>query len=95
MQYRLHDFRRGHAQDLLIGNYALSVILRGRDWRSSAFAVYLDTTDKKVSCVRFACGRLNTCVQAGTLLQRAFRDGESEIDCANVAQQSRVRKRKR
>ena len=43
--YRLHDFRRGHAQDLLDRGRGLAVILRAGDWRSGAFTAYLNTTD--------------------------------------------------
>ena len=46
--YKLHDFRRGHAQDLAERGSALSVILRAGDWRSSAFMSYLDTSDLQV-----------------------------------------------
>ena len=35
--YRLHDMRRGHAQDLVIRGASLSTILRAGGWKSSAF----------------------------------------------------------
>ena len=46
--YRLHDFRRGHAQDLATRGRSLSTILKAGDWRSSAFTAYLDTADIEV-----------------------------------------------
>ena len=47
--YRLHDFRRGHAQDLVLRGHSLATILRAGDWRSGAFAGYLDGVDIEVS----------------------------------------------
>ena len=38
---------------------------------------------------------LHACLQAGAALQRVVRDSESEVEHLNVAQQSRVRKRRR
>ena len=43
--YKLHDFRRGHAQDLLEKGSNLKVILAAGEWSSSAFTAYLDTCD--------------------------------------------------
>ena len=43
--YRLHDFRRGHAQDLLEKGSRLQVILSAGEWSSSAFTANLDTCD--------------------------------------------------
>ena len=40
--YRLHDFRRGQAQDLADAGMPLATILKAGDWRSAAFALYLD-----------------------------------------------------
>ena len=40
--YRLHDFRRGCAQDLADAGMPLATILKAGDWRSAAFALYLD-----------------------------------------------------
>ena len=41
-EFRLHDFRRGHAQDLLESGATLAEILRAGQWRSPAFMTYLD-----------------------------------------------------
>ena len=40
--YRLHDFRRGHAQDLVHSGSRLGEILAAGQWRSAAFVLYLD-----------------------------------------------------
>lgn len=41
-QYRTHDLRRGHAEDLRIGGATLGEILRAGDWKSPAFLHYLN-----------------------------------------------------
>ena len=41
-EYRSHDMRRGHAEDLRLGGATLGQILRAGDWRSPAFLQYLD-----------------------------------------------------
>ena len=41
--FRTHDFRRGHAEDLRRNGARLSEILTAGDWRSAAFATYLDS----------------------------------------------------
>ena len=46
--YRLHDMRRGHAQDLAMRGANLSTILKAGGWRSSAFSAYLDSADIEV-----------------------------------------------
>ena len=43
--FRMHDFRRGHAQDMASKGKSLALLLRAGDWRSSAFATYLDLPD--------------------------------------------------
>jgi len=43
MLHRLHDFRRGHAEDLRRGGARLCEILAAGDWKSAAFLAYLDT----------------------------------------------------
>ena len=40
--YRTHDFRRGHAEDLLQGGGRLRQILEAGDWRSGTFMTYLN-----------------------------------------------------
>lgn len=40
--YWLHDFRRGHTQDLLTKGATLAVILRAGEWISPAFMSYPD-----------------------------------------------------
>ena len=46
--YKLHDMRRGHAQDLAIRGASLSTILKAGGWKSSAFLAYLDCADLEV-----------------------------------------------
>ena len=43
--YRLHDFRRGHAQDLAASGARLNEILQAGQWRSSSFFRYLDAEE--------------------------------------------------
>ena len=40
--YRTHDFRRGHAQDLIESGSPLSVILAAGEWKSPAFLAYIN-----------------------------------------------------
>ena len=47
----LHDFRRGHAQDLLEAGASLMTILRAGEWRSAAFMAYLDTAEMEARAV--------------------------------------------
>ena len=42
MDHTLRDFRRGHAQDLAESGATLRTILEAGEWKSPAFAVYLD-----------------------------------------------------
>ena len=42
MLYRLHDFRRGHANDLWKAGGILAEILEAGDWSSAAFLSYLN-----------------------------------------------------
>ena len=41
--YALHDFRRGHAQDMLENGAGLNCILLAGEWQSTAFMAYLKT----------------------------------------------------
>ena len=41
-EYRLHDFRRGHAMDLVAPGAPLWEILGAGEWRSPAFLQYLN-----------------------------------------------------
>ncbi len=41
-EYRTHDLRRGHAQDLVEANAPLYQILAAGEWRSPAFLAYID-----------------------------------------------------
>ena len=43
IHYNLHDFRRGHAQDLVESGCGLQQILGAGEWMSPAFMRYLDT----------------------------------------------------
>ena len=49
--YGLHDFRRGHAQDMLERGAGLNAILQAGEWRSSAFAAYLKVADLEARAV--------------------------------------------
>ena len=49
--YLLHDFRRGHAQDLAERGSTLRVILEAGEWRSCAFACYFDMVDAETRAV--------------------------------------------
>ena len=40
-KYRMHDFRRGHAQDLLDSGASLAEMLSAGQWRSPAFLRYI------------------------------------------------------
>ena len=40
--YRTHDLRRGHAQDLVESGAPLATILAAGEWRSPAFLAYID-----------------------------------------------------
>ncbi len=51
IRYRTHDLRRGHAQDLLESGASLVEILRAGEWRSAAFAEYLDEDKVEASAV--------------------------------------------
>jgi hypothetical protein len=48
-EYRLHDFRRGHSEDLMEGGATLCQILSAGEWKTPAFLDYLDlnTLEKK------------------------------------------------
>ena len=43
--YRTHDFRRGHARDMLRAGARLHEILHAGEWRSAAFLQYLDKVE--------------------------------------------------
>ncbi len=49
--YLLHDFRRGHAEDLLNLGASLCVILKAGEWSSAAFAKYLNTSQLEARAV--------------------------------------------
>jgi hypothetical protein len=53
--YRLHDFRRGHAQDMSENGATLCEILAAGEWRSPAFLVYLDAAELETRAVIEAC----------------------------------------
>ena len=50
-EYRLHDFRRGHAQDLADSGARLAEILAAGEWRSPAFLKYLDAQSLECDAV--------------------------------------------
>ena len=50
-QYWLHDFRRGHAQDMVDGGGRLGEILLAGEWSSPAFTRYLDMNSLVTSAV--------------------------------------------
>jgi len=41
-EYRTHDLRRGHAEDLRVSGASLHEILAAGQWRSPAFLSYID-----------------------------------------------------
>ena len=43
--YSLHDFRRGHAQDLAVAGGDLRAILEAGEWSSPAFLKYLNVSE--------------------------------------------------
>ena len=43
--YRIHDFRRGHARDLVRAGATLFEILTAGEWRSASFLAYLDKVE--------------------------------------------------
>ena len=49
--YILHDFRRGHAQDLVSSGANLRQILAAGEWKSPAFLAYLDWTKLEAGAV--------------------------------------------
>ena len=50
-EYRLHDFRRGHAMDLLNKGARLGLILKAGEWRSPAFLLYFDLQQLETASV--------------------------------------------
>ena len=50
-EYRSHDFRRGHAQDMLENGATLCEILAAGQWRSPSFMKYLDATSLEKEAV--------------------------------------------
>jgi len=50
-QYRTHDLRRGHAEDLRCSGANLYEILKAGEWRSPAFLSYLDTNELESAAV--------------------------------------------
>ena len=52
--YCLHDFRRGHAQDLVENGASLAMILQAGEWASQAFATYLKMVEVEAHAVRQA-----------------------------------------
>ena len=61
-QYRTHDLRRGHAQDLLERGASLAEILRAGQWGSAAFANYIEEDT----------------LEAGAVLEAHFVESEAE-----------------
>ena len=57
-EFRLHDFRGGHAMDMADFGRPLNVILAAGEWKSAAFTAYmnfaeLETKVGSVGCARF------------------------------------------
>ena len=50
-EYKLHDFRRGHAQDLLEAGASLMAILKAGEWKGAAFMAYLDSAEMEARAV--------------------------------------------
>ena len=53
-EHRLHDFRRGHAEDLFQADCPLVTILKAGEWRSAAFLDYLRRDDVEARAVMAA-----------------------------------------
>ena len=71
--FRLHDFRRGHAQDMLERGVGLAAILLAGDWRSSAFMSYLDTADLQARAVLEAATQVDSASEdEGTCLSARY-----------------------
>ena len=49
--YILHDFRRGHAQDMVDKGANLRTILLAGEWKSPAFLAYLDWSTLEAGAV--------------------------------------------
>ena len=47
-EFRTHDLRRGHAEDMRLNGATLGEILRAGDWKSPAFLQYLDQEQLEV-----------------------------------------------
>ena len=63
-EYRLHDFRRGHAMDLVASGAPLWEILGAGEWRSPAFLQYLNLHE----------------LEEGLVTQAHLEESESEDD---------------
>ena len=50
-QFRTHDLRRGHAEDLKLSGENLFQILKASEWRSPAFLSYLDVNELESATV--------------------------------------------
>ena len=62
--YWLHDFRRGHAQDLVSRGSNLAEILRAGEWKTPALLCYLDIQK----------------LEHGAVVQAHVDESDSEID---------------
>ena len=56
MLHRLHDFRRGHAEDLWVKGGRLYDILLAGDWKSASFMSYLSRMRLECDAVADAHG---------------------------------------
>ncbi len=50
-EYWLHDFRRGHTQDMVAGGARLNEILKAGQWKTPAFMTYIDLHKLETSAV--------------------------------------------
>ena len=53
--YRPHDLRRGHAEDLRLGGAPLWKILAAGEWRSPSFMEYVDQNRLEMDLVLQGC----------------------------------------
>ena len=74
--FTLKGFRRGHAQQIAEQGGALKLLLDAADWKSSAFATYLNLTKVETAAVDHAAALSPAIVVGGS-------DDESDSDSAS------------
>ncbi len=61
-EYRTHDLRRGHGQDLVESGATLAELLAAGEWRSNAFKAYLQ----------------EECLEAGAVMEAHYDDSSDD-----------------